>query len=106
MKIGYSLGGCVADILDGKVNLKEVEVIITPVTLNPLIPRDWEAMWYNYTVPRGIISAKWRHLAREEAKVRELVRELYISGKIFQPGLTVGFRVKHKDTNWGDIKNE
>ena len=103
MKIGYSLGGCIADLAGGKVAFEEVEVIITPVTLNPLIPRDWEAMWRNYTTRRGIITAKWIPFVGEEKRIRELVTELYIQGKIFQPTRVVGFKPKHRSYNWREI---
>jgi len=106
MKIGFSLSRCVLDIVEGTVEIEGVVVIKTSVAMNPLIPSHWATLWTNYTTRTMWSSGPWRRHLDKEKKFREVVHELYLTGRIFQPKLVVGFTPPRSKTHWGEIKLE
>lgn len=93
MLVGLSLSYCVADILDGKVNVSDVLVIVTRTDFNPTNEYEWNAIMEGYTTHKPI----WR--GYKEDAIKEVVMQLYEMGKLHQPRQFGSYppRVEH---NW------
>lgn len=86
MKIGLSYSRCVRDIVDGKVDIKDVLVLITRTDFDPHNDEDWNSIWNGYHNSYGLGHREWRNYPPEaEAKFRDISMDLYDSGKIHQP---------------------
>lgn len=103
MKVGYSLGHCVYDILRGEVDPEDVLVIVSGTDLDPTKPKQWSSIWRAYTTINYWSRHYWRQYIDEEERVKELVTELYLAGKLHQPRQ---FGAPHVPTNhvWRDLK--
>lgn len=79
MKIGLSLSRCVRDIVEGRVDIRDVLVLITRTDFDPYDHEQWENIWngYNHASP------EWRGLDRDA--VTTVVFQLWDAGKIHQP---------------------
>jgi hypothetical protein len=88
MKIGLSYSRCIREIVDGKVEMKDVAVIIARTDFDPTNDEQWNNIWEGYgggTNPGGIWSnPEWAGY-NDEDKFREVTLELYNAGKLHQP---------------------
>ena len=88
MKIGLSYSRCVRDIIDGKVDIKDVLVIVARTDFDPRDDEQWRNIWEGYgggTNPGGIWSQPEWEGYKDEDKFREVTLELYNTGKLHQP---------------------
>ncbi len=79
MKIGLSLSRCVRDIVEERVNIKDVLVLITRTDFDPSVDEQWADIWQGYQY----LNPEWAGL--EEDAVKKVVMDLWESGKIHQP---------------------
>ena len=96
MKIGFSLGRCIRDIVRGQVAFDDVLVIVTrtrATTLDTVIEVVDEYM-YEPTYLKGL----------DQAKCRQIATDLWNQGKIHQPRLNGTFPpMLSNDYVWMDI---
>jgi hypothetical protein len=90
MKIGLSYSRCVRDIVDGKVDIRDVLVLITRTDFDPHDDDQWKGIWEGYgggqTFGNPFSNPEWMDYASEdEAKFREVSIELWDAGKLHQP---------------------
>jgi hypothetical protein len=93
MKIGLSYSRCVRDIVDGKVDIRDVLVIIARTDFNPSNDDQWSGIWTGYGGGSPDMSgfSRFSHSAPEwagytdEGRFREVSIELWESGKLHQP---------------------
>jgi hypothetical protein len=95
MKIGLSYSRCVRDIVEGKVDIKDILVIVARTDFDPNNDEQWQGIWQGYgggsngDRMRGIFSAgnpEWFEYGDEdEEKFRNVSRELWNQGKFHQP---------------------
>lgn len=90
MKIGLSYSRCIRDIVDGKVDIRDVLVIITRTDFDPRIDEQWTNIWTGYgggqTFGSPFSNAEWMdYPAEDEIKFREVSINLLESGKLHQP---------------------
>ena len=79
MKIGLSLSRCVRDIVEGRVDLRDVLVLITRTDFDPYEEKQWAAIWEGYTN----YNPEWQGLDHDA--VLDIVTRLWDAGKIHQP---------------------
>ena len=96
MKVGFSLGRCVRDIVDGIVSYEDVAFIISGTAL-----RDEESVSWcvdEYLHRRDYL------LGLDPAQCRKIALGLYRDGKIFQPRLQniQAFRIP-EGAIWADL---
>ena len=90
MKIGLSYSRCVRDIVDGKVDIRDVLVIISRTDFDPRDDEQWAGIWQGYgggqTFGSPFSSPEWMdYPAEDEAKVRQVSIDLWKLGKLHQP---------------------
>ena len=90
MKIGLSYSRCIRDIVDGKVDIRDVLILITRTDFDPRDDEQWTGIWQGYgggqTFGSPFSRPEWMdYPAEDEAKFREVSIELYDSGKMHQP---------------------
>ena len=95
MKIGLSYSRCVKDIVDGKVDIKDVLVIIARTDFDPHDDEQWSGIWEGYAggsafqTMRGLFSGsnpEWFGTTDEdEDRYRSVSIELWEQGKFHQP---------------------
>ena len=90
MKIGLSYSRCVRDIVDGKVDIKDVLVIVARTNFVPRDDEQWRNIWENYggggTFGSPYSNPEWMSYSDEaEQKFLDVTLELYNSGKLHQP---------------------
>lgn len=78
MKVGLSFSRCVADIVEGKVDINDVMVIIARTDFDPNVPDQWKSIWQGYST-RG----EWWNL--EEEATLKVTMDLWNMGKLHQP---------------------
>lgn len=94
MKIGFSFGRCMRDILNGSVKFEDVLVIIT-ATMMPDLPSTLE-----------VAEAYWSYDLHdfEHSEVLALAERLYNSAKLHQPRLINGSSRQPMDhAIWADV---
>jgi hypothetical protein len=88
MKIGLSYSRCVLDIVEGRVDIKDVLVIIARTKFDPNDDEQWAGIWDGYTLG-GLSNPEWSHYAydskEDEAKFRDVSIKLWEQGKFHQP---------------------
>jgi len=84
MKIGLSLSRCMRDILEEKVDIEDVLVIVARTDVDPHNESHWSGIWNGYLYG-GMSNPEWAGLEDCEQIMRELLVELYESGKLHQP---------------------
>ena len=84
MKVGLSLSRCVRDIYEGKVEMKDVLVVIARTDFDPYNESHWQGIWQGYLYG-GMSNPEWAGLDDYEDDVRNVCQELYDQGKIHQP---------------------
>jgi len=90
MKIGLSYSRCVRDIVDGKVDIRDVMVLITRTDFDPHDDEQWKSIWEGYgggqTFGSPFSNPEWMdYPAEDEVKFREVSINLWDSGKLHQP---------------------
>jgi hypothetical protein len=90
MKIGLSYSRCVRDIVDGKVDIRDVLIIIARTDFDPRNDEQWAGIWQGYGggTGRGSIwtAPEWAEYPPEdEQKFRDVSIELWNTGKFHQP---------------------
>lgn len=82
MKIGFSYSRCALDILEERVEIDDVEVIISRTLFDPENDTQWQSIWDGYQ----ILNPVWAHLKPEqEQPMRDLTLFLDKTGRLFQP---------------------
>jgi hypothetical protein len=90
MKIGLSYSRCVRDIVDGKVDIRDVLVLITRTDFDPHDDEQWKGIWEGYgggqTFGNPFSNPEWMDYASEdEIKFRDVSIQLWDAGKLHQP---------------------
>ena len=78
MKVGLSFSRCVADIVNGAVDINDVLVVVARTDFDPTVAEEWSSIWNGY-YNRG----EWYGLT--EADALAVTMELWNSGKMHQP---------------------
>lgn len=92
MKVGLSYSRCVRDIAEGRVDIRDVLVVIARTDFDPTDDQQWTGIWHAYGggMPddnSGQFSrsaAEWAGQT-DEARFREVSIELWNTGKLHQP---------------------
>jgi len=88
MKIGLSFSRCLLDIVEGRVDIKDVLVVISRTNFDPHNDEQWAGIWDGYCYG-GLSNPEWRaydyNSKEDEAKFREVSIELWEQGKFHQP---------------------
>lgn len=84
MKVGLSLSRCMRDILEERVDIKDVLVIVTRTDIDPHNDEHWSQIWQGY-LHGGLSEPEWRGLEDRQKAMHDLLVELYDSGKLHQP---------------------
>jgi hypothetical protein len=90
MKIGLSYSRCVRDIVDGKVDIRDVLVIIARTKFDPRNDAQWQGIWEGYgggqTFSNPFSNPEWMdYPSEDEDRFRSVSIELWESGKLHQP---------------------
>ena len=86
MKVGSSLSRCARDIYEGKVDKKDVLVIIARTDVDPYNDVQWTSIWNGYGGGGSRWADAWGSIsAEDEQKLRGIILDLYDAGKIHQP---------------------
>lgn len=78
MKIGLSFSRCVADIVQGTVDIHDVLVVVARTDFDPNINEQWNSIWHGYE-SRG----EWYGLDHDATK--QVTLDLWNLGKLHQP---------------------
>ena len=97
MKIGFSYSRCLRDIFEGKVDERDVVVIVARTDFDPFDDEQWDSIWNGYT-SRG----EWTGLEAHEEEMRDLSKALYDEGKLHQPR-QFGARPHHAHEYWYEM---
>lgn len=92
MKIGLSLSFCVRDMIDGKVDEKDVALIYAGTCFRD--QNDLESVIGQYT------QVYWKH---KPMQAEGIVRALYKQGRIFQPRLYDMVPPNTGDGHWLEV---
>ena len=84
MKIGLSLSRCMRDILEKKVDIDDELVVIARTDLDPHNDKHWNGIWDGYLYG-GYSNPEWAGLEDREQEMRDVLLELYATGKLHQP---------------------
>jgi hypothetical protein len=84
MKVGLSFSRCLLDIVEGRVDIKDVLVVISRTNLDPRVDEEWSPVWDGY-INGGYSQAEWRGHDKDEKAFRELAIQLLTDGKLHQP---------------------
>jgi len=84
MKVGLSLSRCVRDIFEGRVDYRDVLVIVSRTDFDPNNDDHWQQIWHGY-VHGGVSNPVWHGLDYHETEIRNICVDLYESGKLHQP---------------------
>ena len=93
MRIGLSYSRCVRDIVDSKVDIRNVLAIIARTDFDPRNEDQWKAIWVGYGGGSPNMSGfsgfsrsapEWAGYM-DEVRFREVTLELFEQGKLFQP---------------------
>lgn len=96
MKIGFSLGRCVRDIVNGKVTVDDVAFLITATLIKG--PEQLENVITMYAYEPGYL------LGVDIEKAKEVARQLWDSNKIIQPRAQgMGRHMQPENSIWVDI---
>lgn len=84
MKVGLSLSRCVRDIFEGRVDFRDVLVVVSRTDFHPDNDNHWQQIWQGY-LHGGVSNPVWHGLDDHEEEIREICQRLYESGKLHQP---------------------
>jgi hypothetical protein len=79
MKVGLSLSRCIRDIVEKRVNIKDVLILITRTDFDPTVKEQWGSIWEGYNT----INPEWYGLDHDV--VFDVVMTLWSTGRIHQP---------------------
>lgn len=97
MKIGFSLGRCVRDIVTGEVAIDDVAFIIASTAIRDT-DKQLQAVIFDYTLRDGYLSGL------DEARCQEVAKTLFNSNKVLQPRLQGLYRhMQPEESIWVDI---
>jgi hypothetical protein len=104
VKIGLSYSRCVRDIVDGRVDIRDVLVIISRTDFDPRDNEQWKDIWSGYgggqTLGSPWSNPEWNDYGPErEADFRGVTLELYESGRLHQPR-QFGARPQRRSEIW------
>lgn len=104
MKIGLSYSRCVRDIVDGKVDIRDVLVLITRTDFDPHDDEQWKGIWEGYgggqTFGSPYSNPEWMdYTSEDEIKFRDVSIELWDTGKLHQPR-KFGARPQRRSEIW------
>lgn len=86
MKIGLSLSRCVLDIYKGKIDTRDILVVIARTDFDPENDQQWSDIWTGYHSRSGWSNPEWYSIPDEdETKVRNICVSLKKDGKLHQP---------------------
>lgn len=104
MKIGTSYSRCLLDIFEGRVDIKDVMVIVARTDFDPFDDEQWSSIWRGYRGNQFSIShPEWARLKDEdEERMRDLSKEIYDTGKLHQPR-KFGANPRRMDQYWYDL---
>lgn len=90
MKIGLSYSRCVRDIVDGRVDIKDVLIVIARTDFDPNDDESWAGIWEGYggggTFGNPLSNPEWMdYPAEDEIKFRQVSIDLWNQGKFHQP---------------------
>jgi len=97
MKIGFSLGRCIRDIVNGDVNYNDVAYIIAATAI-----RDEEQLKHvidDYLYRRDYLEGL------DEAACQKIAADLYNSGKVLQPRMHFGQTCSQPTTQKMKVQN-
>jgi len=96
MKIGFSLGRCVRDIVNGVVDINDVAWIIASTCIRDEV--GLEQVIKSYTMEPGYL------LGLDEAECQRIAADLYTSGRVLQPRLQgIGRTMVPENSIWADL---
>jgi len=88
MKIGLSYSRCIRDIVENKVDIRDVLVLITRTDFDPQDDAQWAGIWEAYCCG-GMSHAEWCdydfNSKEDENKFRSVSIELWETGRLHQP---------------------
>ncbi len=86
MLIGLSYSRCIADIVDGTVDINDVLVLISRTDFDPENDEQWKGIWDGYREKYGLSDPHWIDYPDDsEDKFRGVTLRLLKSGKFHQP---------------------
>ena len=87
MKIGLSYSRCVRDIVEGRVDIRDVLVIVARTDFDPHIDEQGSNIWRGYSGGSFLnMNMEWGGYSDEdEQRFRDVSCELWDSGKLHQP---------------------
>lgn len=91
MKVGLSYSRCVRDIIEGKVDIRDVLVIVSRTDFDPRDDEQWKGIWIGYGGGNGGLGSIWSmpewgdYVAEDEERFRNVSIDLWESGKLHQP---------------------
>lgn len=86
MKIGLSYSRCVADIVDGVVDIDNVLVIIARTNFDPHDDEQWNDIWSGYRMRQSWSKPEWaNYREKDKDRFRSVSIELLETGKLHQP---------------------
>lgn len=96
MKIGFSLGQCVRDIVKGKVNIDHVSFVITGTLIKE--KEQLEMVIFDYCDRENYLKGL------DESVCQEIAAESWDSGRIIQPRMSGNHQAfRPFNTIWADI---
>jgi len=96
MKIGFSLGRCVRDVVNGLVKTDEIAWIIASTYINDV--EQLEVVIRHYMAERGYL------LGLDETECQRVAAELFNSGRVLQPRMQGVARIMvPEDSVWADL---
>lgn len=88
MRIGLSYSRCVLDIVEERVDIKDVLIVIARTDFDPRDDKQWAGIWEGYCYG-GASRAEWSHYdynsKEDEDKFRSVSIMLWEDGKLHQP---------------------
>jgi len=72
------------DILEKKVDLYDVLVVVARTDVDPNNDSHWSQIWEGYLYG-GLSRAEWAGLEEREQEMRDILIELYDTGRLHQP---------------------
>jgi hypothetical protein len=89
MKVGLSFSRCLLDIVEGRVDINDVLVIVARTDFDPNDDKQWEDIWWGYTIGDSRVAAEWAPYSSHDAAANERFRntaiDLWQTGKLHQP---------------------
>lgn len=85
MKIGTSLGRCVIDIYEKRVDMYDILLLTTRTDFDPTNDTHWANIWKGYTEPNAFSEQYWINYKDKESEFKEIVLQLHNTGRLHQP---------------------